>query len=119
MNINTKLATIQEYFSPKVIGDVNDTFVKVAKIKGNDLPWHSHEQEDEFFYIIKGALLFEIENAPSFEMQAGDYFTVPKGVLHRVSSKEECHILLVEKNTTQHTGSVESPLTKSITSQLQ
>lgn len=117
MNVKDKLSTINEYFSPKIIGEVNDTFIKVAKIKGDELPWHHHENEDEFFYIIQGSLLFEVENQPSFTMSTGDFFVMKKGIKHRVSSEEECQIMLVEKNTTAHTGDVVSKLTRSLEEQ--
>ncbi len=109
---------ISAYFSPKVIAEVNNEFVKLAKIKGEDIPWHNHENEDELFYIIKGALLMEVEDQPATTLRQGDLFVVEKGVNHRVSSKEECHILLIETKTTQHTGTVDSKITKSIEEQL-
>ena len=119
-NINVKhyLLGVNDYFSPKVIGEVNDAYVKVAKIKGEKIPWHNHENEDELFYIIEGILLLEIENQDSITMNKGDIYVVKKGVNHRVSSKEECHILLIENKTTQHTGKVVSEITRSIEEQL-
>jgi quercetin dioxygenase-like cupin family protein len=106
------------YFSPKVIEDVNDVYVKVAKIKGEKVPWHNHESEDELFYIVEGNLLFEVENEPSFIMNKGDLFVVKKGINHRVSSKEDCLIMLIENKSTAHTGDVESEISKSIEQQL-
>ena len=104
-------------FSPKVIAEVNDVFVKVAKIKGEEVPWHNHESEDELFYIVQGSLLFEIENEPSFTMNEGDLYVVKKGVNHRVSSKQECLIMLVEPKSTAHTGNVISKISKSLAQQ--
>ena len=118
MNIQSHLAKIKAYFSPKVIGEVNDVYVKVAKIKGEDIPWHNHKNEDEAFFINEGALLFEEEGKDPFTMQKGDFYVVKKGVNHRVSSAEECHIMLIENKTTAHTGEVESKVTKSIEEQL-
>ncbi len=118
MNIQDHFSKIQEYFSPKVIGEVNDVFVKVAKIKGEDIPWHNHANEDEAFFILEGELLFEEEGKSSFPMRKGDFYVVGKGVNHRVSSTEECHIMLIENKTTAHTGEVESSVTKSIEEQL-
>lgn len=105
-------------FSPKVIGEVNDVYIKAAKINGEKVPWHNHKDEDELFYIVEGSLLFEVENEPSFTMNAGDLYVVKKGVNHRVSSKEDCLIMLIENKTTAHTGDVKSDISKSIEQQL-
>lgn len=118
MNLKSKFENINEYFSPKVIGEVNDVFVKVAKIKGDDIPWHNHKNEDELFYIVEGSLLFEIENQESFTMNQGDLFIIKRGINHKVSAKEECKIMLIENKTTAHTGEVQSEVTKSIEEQL-
>jgi len=118
MKLKDQFENINEYFSPKVIGEVNDVFVKVAKIKGDDIPWHNHKNEDELFYIVEGSLLFEIENQESFTMNQGDLFIIKRGINHRVSAKEECKIMLIENKTTAHTGEVVSEVTKSIEDQL-
>ncbi|MFK8005841.1 MAG: cupin domain-containing protein [Saprospiraceae bacterium] len=117
MNVLEKFNEVQDYFSPKVIGEVNDTYIKIAKIKGEKVPWHAHLHEDEMFYILEGSLLFEIENAEDFTMTTGDFFIVKKGIRHRVSSTEECKIMLIENKTTAHTGDVISEITKSIAEQ--
>lgn len=118
MNIQDALSKVDAYFSPKVIGEVNDVYVKVAKIKGEDIPWHNHANEDEAFFILEGELLFEEEHKDPFVMQKGDFYIVKKGVNHRVSSTEECQIMLIENKTTAHTGDVTSTITKSIDEQL-
>ena len=118
MNLKETFKDVKEYFSPKIIGEVNDVYIKVAKIKGDKVPWHNHENEDELFYIVEGSLLFESEGKESFTMKEGDIFIVKKGVNHRVSSKEECKIMLIENKTTAHTGDVQSEITKSIEQQL-
>ncbi|MDG2432657.1 cupin domain-containing protein [Flavobacterium sp.] len=117
MNVTEALEKVTTYFSPKILGEVNDQYIKVAKIKGQDLPWHNHENEDELFYIVSGTLLMEIENEPAFDMNQGDLFVVKKGVNHRVSAVEECSIMLIESKTTEHTGKVKSAITKSIEDQ--
>lgn len=117
MNLQQKLEGIADYFSPKIIGAVNETFIKLVKIKGNKVPWHRHQSSDELFYIIKGELFFETENRPPFAMKSGDLFVVEKGVNHRVSSTNECHIMLIEDKNTLHTGNVINEITKSIKSQ--
>lgn len=117
MNLKEKANNIKEYFSPKIIGEVNDVFIKLVKIKGEKVPWHKHQNEDELFYVIEGNLLFEIEGKDSFIMNEGDIFIVKKGVSHRVSAEEECKIMLIENKTTAHTGDVKSEITKSIADQ--
>ena len=118
MKIKDYLKDVENYFSPKVIGEVNDVYIKVAKIKGEKVPWHNHENEDELFYIVEGSLLFEIEGEDSFVMNKGDIFIVKKGIYHRVSSVDECQIMLIENKTTAHTGKVKSDITKTIEQQL-
>ena len=118
MHLKDYLKDVENYFSPKVIGEVNDVYIKVAKIKGEEIPWHNHENEDELFYIIEGSLLFEIEGEDSFTMNKGDVFIVKKGINHRVSSVEECQIMLIENKTTAHTGKVRSDITKTVEQQL-
>jgi quercetin dioxygenase-like cupin family protein len=100
------------------VGEVNDVYVKIAKIKGNEIPWHNHRDEDEMFYVLEGTLLFEIENEEPFRMNKGDLYIVTKGINHRVSSQKECKIMLIENKTTAHTGEVQSEITKSISEQL-
>jgi quercetin dioxygenase-like cupin family protein len=118
MNVKEHFKKISSYFSPKIIGEVNDVYIKVAKIKGDEIPWHNHKDEDELFYILEGTLQFEIEGKDSFQMKEGDLFVVKKGVNHRISSIEECKIMLIENKTTLHTGEIETDITKSIDQQL-
>ena len=68
MNVIEYFKEITDYFSPRIIGEVNDVYVKLAKINGDKVPWHNHKNEDELFYIIEGSLLFEIEGQESFIM---------------------------------------------------
>lgn len=117
INLMDSFQLLTDYFAPRIIGEVNDVFVKIARIKGEDIPWHNHKDEDELFYIVEGSLLFEIEGQESFTMNEGDIFIVRRGIKHRVSSTEECKIMLVEQKTTAHTGDVESVITKSINQQ--
>ena len=119
INLKEKAKEVQAYFTPKVIGEVNDVYVKLARINGEEVPWHNHANEDELFYIVEGSLLFEIKDKPDFTMQEGDLFIVPKGVDHRVSSTEDCLIMLIENKSTKHTGDVISDVTKTIEQQLE
>lgn len=117
MNIKECFNEVSNYFSPKIVGEVNDTYIKIALIKGDKVPWHDHKNEDEMFYVVDGELLFEVEGMESFVLKPGDFHIVKKGIKHRVSSKEECKIMLIESKTTAHTGEVESEITKSIEDQ--
>ncbi|CAM1371352.1 cupin domain-containing protein [Tenacibaculum xiamenense] len=117
LNLKSESNIIKEYFSPRIVSEVNNQYVKLAKIKGEDIPWHNHKNEDELFYVIEGSLLMEIENQPSFEMKAGDLYVVKKGINHRVSSHNDCLIMLIESKSTQHTGDVISDVTKNIEQQ--
>ena len=116
-NLKEQLKEVQDYFSPKIVTEVNDQYVKIAKIKGQEVPWHNHENEDELFYIIEGTLIMEVENETNRTMKTGDMFVVSKGINHRVSSTDECSIMLIETKTTKHTGKVKSSITKSVQEQ--
>lgn len=117
-NLEKLFLQIHDYFSPKIIGEINDVYVKITKTKGNDVPWHTHDDEDEMFYIVKGSLIMQLENEESFKLNEGEFYIVKKGVLHRVESENECWILLIENKDTKHTGSVRAGITKSIEEQL-
>ncbi len=117
MNLKEAFLSVDNYFSPRIIGEVNDQYIKVVKIKGQEVPWHNHENEDELFYVEKGTLLIEIENQSDRVLKKGDLFVVKKGKNHRVSSKKECLIMLIEPKTTEHTGNVKSSITKSVDQQ--
>lgn len=117
LNLKKKFADIDSYFSPKIIGELNEVYVKLAKIKGEKIPWHNHKEEDELFYVLEGSLLFEMQGQDSFTMNEGDMFIVKRGINHRVSSVDECKILLVENKSTAHTGDVQTDVTKTIEDQ--
>lgn len=108
--------SLTELWSPRVVGEVDDAFVKVAKVQGS-LAWHSHAQEDELFLVLKGRLRIELEDG-AVTLEEGDLYIVPKGVRHNPVAEEECHLLLVERKTTRHTGEVETARTRSIAEQL-
>ena len=109
-------ASLPDLWSPRVIAEVDDNFVKVAKVQG-EFPWHAHEHEDEMFLILKGRLTLEFETG-AVTLHAGDMYVVPKGVLHRPVAADECLLMLIERKSTLHTGGVDSPLARSIEEQL-
>jgi mannose-6-phosphate isomerase-like protein (cupin superfamily) len=115
-NLLQSFDRVTDYWSPKVIGRVNDQLLKVAKVKGQ-LVWHAHDGEDELFYIVKGSLRIELEDS-AVDLHEGDFFTVPQGVRHNPVAVDECWILLIEPATTKHTGDVVIPQTRTLDDQL-
>jgi mannose-6-phosphate isomerase-like protein (cupin superfamily) len=109
-------AQLSEFWSPRVVAEVDDVYVKVAKVKGT-LTWHAHDNEDELFYILKGRLRIEMEKQ-TVELSEGDVYVVPKGVRHNPVAEEECHVMLIERKTTQHTGKEVMDKTRSLEEQL-
>ncbi|MEO6919965.1 MAG: cupin domain-containing protein [Collimonas sp.] len=108
--------SLTEHWSPRIVGEVDDAYIKVAKVQGS-LAWHSHDNEDELFLILKGRLRIEMEDG-TVELSEGEMFVVPKGVRHNPVAEEECHIMLIERKTTLHTGNVVSEKTRSLAEQL-
>ena len=110
-------AALPDLWSPRVIGEVDDSYVKVARIKGV-LAWHSHDAEDELFYVLRGSLRIELEDG-AVQLQAGQMWVVPKGVRHNPVAEEECLVLLIERKSTLHTGDVLTGKTRTVEEQLQ
>lgn len=108
---------LDAYWSPRVLAEVDDAYIKVAKVKGT-LAWHTHEDEDELFYVLSGRLRLEFDGDESVELGPGEMYVVPKGVRHNPVAEEECRLLLIERKTTLHTGDVVTEKTRSIAEQL-
>ena len=108
-------ATLSELWSPRVVGELDDAYVKVARLHGT-FTWHSHEHEDELFFVLRGRLRIEMEDR-TVEIGEGEMFVVPKGVRHNPIAADECHVLLIEKKSTLHTGDVVTAQTRSIEDQ--
>lgn len=109
-------ASLTELWSPRVVAEVDDAYVKVAKVQGS-LSWHSHDDEDELFLVLKGHLRIEMEDT-TVELGEGELFVVPKGVRHNPVAERECHLLLVERKSTLHTGATITDKTRSVADQL-
>ena len=109
-------AALDEHWSPRVVAEFDDSHVKVAKLQGS-LAWHSHDNEDELFFILKGSLRIEMEDR-AVELGEGDAFVVPKGVRHHPVADDECHVMLIERKSTLHTGNEVTDKTRSIAEQL-
>ena len=116
VNLLRELEHVDDYWSPRVVGEVNDQYIKVAKVKGT-LAWHKHDDEDELFYVLRGQLIIEYEN-DRVVLNEGDFHVVPKETMHNPVAEDECWIALVETITTKHTGDVVTDKTKSIEQQL-
>lgn len=116
-NLLTAADQLTDLWSPKVIGRVNDQYIKVAKLQG-EFVWHKHDDEDEFFQVIRGTLRIQIENQPEVLLHAGNVCVIPRGTLHNPIAAEECWIMLIETVTTQHTGDTISDRTRYIEDQL-
>lgn len=109
-------AALTEYWSPRVVAALDDSYVKVAKVQGS-LTWHSHDNEDELFFILKGTLTIEMEDK-TVVLREGEVFVVPKGVRHNPIAEHECHVMLIERKTTLHTGAEVTDKTRSLAEQL-
>jgi len=102
VNIQKKLAMINQYWSPKICAQVNDYHIKLVKLKG-DFLWHSHTDTDEVFFVLRGKMVIYFRSG-KVELNEGELYVVPKGVEHKPSADEECHILLIEPEGTVNTG---------------
>jgi len=105
VNIAHKLSLFQDYWQPKIIGEVNDSYVKLVKVLG-EFVWHRHDIEDELFFIIKGSLLVKFRDKEIL-LDEGDLLIIPKGVEHLPIAEKEVHMLVFEVKTTLNTGNVQ------------
>ena len=112
-NFTDKVNQLAEFWSPAIIGEVNDTLIKIAKIKGG-FDMHLHEEEDEAFIVLKGVLEMRFENDDPIILHPGEMVVIPKGVLHQPVAEEEVHIILVEPSSTLNTGNLVNEKTKRV-----
>ena len=113
VNVAQKLSLFTDHYSPKIVGEVNDAYVKLVKLKG-DFMWHHHDHEDELFFVIKGGLRMKVrENGVEREIviHPGEFIIIPRGVEHFPSADEETHVMLLEPKSTLNTGNVASERT--------
>jgi mannose-6-phosphate isomerase-like protein (cupin superfamily) len=103
INLDQLMAQISDYWSPKIIGQMNDYHFKLARALG-EFVWHSHANTDEVFIILDGELIIEMRDG-QITLKKGEMFIVPKGIEHRPIASSECHLLLVEPVGTVNTGS--------------
>ena len=110
INLQEKFESFNELWTPKIIGELNKQYVKIAKLKG-EFVWHDHANEDELFMVIKGQLTIQLRDE-EITLSEGEVYIVPKGVEHNPIAAEECWILLFEPKEIAHTGNIKSDLTK-------
>jgi mannose-6-phosphate isomerase-like protein (cupin superfamily) len=109
VDLQEKLASFAEHWSPRVVGELNGQHVKLAKLKGEFI-WHHHEHEDELFLVLKGSLLMRLRTG-DVTIGEGEFLIVPRGVEHQPVAEEEVHLLLFEPASTLNTGNVRNERT--------
>ena len=109
INFEEKLLKFSEHWSPKIIAQLNDYHLKLAKVQG-EFVWHDHPETDEVFIVVKGQLKILFRDGDVL-LNEGEMFVVPKGVEHKPVAENECHILLIEPACTVNTGDVKDDLT--------
>jgi len=109
VNLAEKLSVIQDFWNPRIVGELNGQAVKLAKAKG-PFVWHLHENEDELFLVVEGSLRLELRDGV-VNLEPGEFYIVPRGVEHRPVADEEVHLLLFEPLSTLNTGNVRNERT--------
>jgi mannose-6-phosphate isomerase-like protein (cupin superfamily) len=109
IQLPSAFSKIPDYWHPRIAGELNDSYIKLAKLKG-EFVWHQHELEDELFLVISGTLIIQTR-AGDHVLHPGEFLIIPRGVEHRPVAEEEVHVLLVEPKTTVNTGNVQSEYT--------
>jgi mannose-6-phosphate isomerase-like protein (cupin superfamily) len=104
VNIAEKFGKIGDYWSPRIMGELNDFAVKAVKLKGEFI-WHHHDVEDELFLVVKGTLRMRFRDHESL-IREGEFIIVPHGVEHQPVAEEEVHLILLEPKTTLNTGNI-------------
>ena len=109
VNLAQKFSTFQEVYSPKIVGEINDSYVKLVKFSGPFM-WHHHDNEDELFLVTKGKLTLRFRDG-DVVLGPGEFCIVPKGVEHMPVTEEETHVVLLEPKSTLNTGNVRNERT--------
>jgi len=110
VNISEKFSQFNDYYNPRIIGELNGQHVKAAKLKG-DFIWHKHDHEDEMFLVVKGKLKLEFRDK-TVEVAPGEFIIVPRGVEHKPIADDEVHLLLFEPASTLNTGDIVNERTR-------
>ena len=115
VNLAERFSRFSDQWSPKIVGELNDSYIKLAKVQG-EFVWHQHANEDEFFLVVQGRLLIRLRDRDVL-LNAGEFFVVPRGVEHLPIAEDEAHILLLEPKATLHTGDVDNARTVAVADQ--
>jgi len=110
VNLAEKFSLFDEHWSPKLVGELNEQYVKIAKLQG-EFVWHQHEAEDELFLVIQGSLTIRLRER-DVVLEEGEFLIVPRGVEHKPFAESEAHVLMFEPKTTLNTGNVRDERTK-------
>lgn len=110
INLTQKFSLFNDLWSPKIVGELNDSHIKLVKLKG-EFDWHHHENEDELFFVVKGQLLIKFRDS-EVSLEEGELIVIPKGVDHLPIAEEEVHVILIEPKGTLNTGNVVTEKTK-------
>lgn len=102
INLSQKFSLFHEHWSPRIVGELNDSYVKLAKLKG-EFVWHKHEKEDELFLVVKGTLVIKLRER-DLVIHEGEFAIIPRGVEHCPVAAEEVHVVLLEPKSTVNTG---------------
>ena len=102
VNLSQKFSLFHEHWSPRIVGELNDSYVKLAKLKG-EFVWHTHEKEDELFLVVKGTLVIKLRER-DLVIHEGEFAIIPRGVEHCPVAEEEVHVMLLEPKSTVNTG---------------
>ena len=102
VSLKEKFEKFSDHWSPKIVGELNDAYVKLAKFKG-EFVWHKHDDEDEMFLVIEGHLTIKLRTG-DVHLKAGEFFIVPKGVEHMPVAHDEVSVMLLEPKTVLNTG---------------
>ena len=104
VNLAQKFRMFNDFWSPKIVGELNDSHVKLVKLHG-EFVWHHHETEEELFLVVKGSLQIKLRDQDIF-LEEGEFVIIPRGVEHLPIAMDEVHVLLLEPKTTLNTGNV-------------
>jgi mannose-6-phosphate isomerase-like protein (cupin superfamily) len=104
VNVGDKFSLFSDYWSPKVAAELNDSYIKLAKFKG-EFVWHHHENEDELFFVMKGQLLIKLRDG-EVRIGPGEFVVIPRGIDHLPVAEDEVHVILIEPKATLNTGNV-------------
>ena len=111
VNIEKCFEKFSDTYSPKIVGELNDQLVMVVRLEGDKVPWHTHEKEDEMFFVVDGILDIH-EKGKTVTLQNGEFYIVQRGVEHRVVPRGHVKLILFEPEGIAHTGKVKAEITK-------